>query len=129
MFDVLCFFVSYLSHCSLLKSFSSCLTLKATHFLVTFAFNFRKHFNNFLLPYQKLRMSSLLTLKMASRLAVQTLFSMKIQKKKLAVDPPSNPLGRSRYVKKTGIGPSILWLFAKNEKSVKNCIFSLIFRF
>ena len=53
---------------------------------------------------------------MASPLAVQRLFSMKIQKNELAVDPPSMAYGRSKYDKKTGVGPFVLELFTKNEK-------------
>ena len=54
---------------------------------------------------------------MASLLAVQRLFSMKIQKKnELAVDPPSMAYGRSKYDKKSGVGPFVLELFTKNEK-------------
>ena len=54
---------------------------------------------------------------MASLLAVQRLFSMKIQKNELAVDPPSMAYGRSKYDKKSGVGPFVLELFTKNGKN------------
>ena len=57
---------------------------------------------------------------MASLLAVQSLFSTP---KIFFVDPPSMAYGKFIYDKKTGVGCFILELFAKNEKSVKNCIF------
>ena len=57
---------------------------------------------------------------MASLLAVQSLFSTP---KNFFVDPPSMAYGKFIYDKKTGVGCFILELFAKNEKSVKNCIF------
>ena len=59
-------------------------------------------------------------LKMASLLAVQSLFSTP---KNFFVDPPSMAYGKFIYDKKTGVGCFILELFAKNEKSVKNLHF------
>ena len=64
---------------------------------------------------------------MASLLAVQGLFSMKIQKNELAVDPPSMAYGKSRNAKKTDLGLFILELLAKIKKMEKIDIFSLIF--
>ena len=52
-------------------------------------------------------------IKMASLLAVQRLFSMKIQKNELAVDPPSMAYGKSRNAKKPDLGLFILELLAK----------------
>ena len=51
--------------------------------------------------------------KMASPIAVQRLFSTQIF---FVVDPPSIAYGRSKYDKKTGVGPFVLELFTKNEK-------------
>ena len=64
---------------------------------------------------------------MASLLAVQRLFSMKIQKNELAVDPPSMAYGKSRNAKKTDLGLFILELLAKIKKMEKIDIFLLIF--
>ena len=57
---------------------------------------------------------------MASYLAMKSLFSTQIF---FLVDPPSMTYGKSIYVKKTGVGPPILELFPKNEKSVENLHF------
>ena len=61
--------------------------------------------------------------KMASLLAVQRLFSMKIQKNELAVDPPSMAYGKSRNAKKPDLGLSILELLAKIKKKWKKLTF------
>ena len=60
---------------------------------------------------------------MASLLAVQRLFSMKIQKNELAVDPPSMAYGKSRNAKKTDLGLFILELLAKIKKKWKKLTF------
>ena len=65
-------------------------------------------------------------LKMASLLAVQTLFSAP---KNFFVDPPSMAYGKSRNAKKTDLGLFILELLAKIKKMEKIDIFSLIFWF
>ena len=55
--------------------------------------------------------------KMASLLAVQTLFSTP---KKFFVDPPSMAYGKSRNAKKPDLGLFILELLAKIKKNGKN---------
>ena len=55
--------------------------------------------------------------KMASLLAVQTLFSTP---KKIFVDPPSMAYGKSRNAKKPDLGLFILELLAKIKKNGKN---------
>ena len=56
-------------------------------------------------------------IKMASLLAVQTLFSAP---KIFFVDPPSMAYGKSRNAKKTDLGLFILELLAKIKKNGKN---------
>ena len=56
---------------------------------------------------------------------MQRLFTRKIQKNELAVDPPSMAYGKSRNAKKTDLGLVILEFLAK----IKKWHISLIFRF